>query len=349
MLDKLTVYALAYGISLQPKQEENVKAILNHRYGAAADLKLVEIDAPALTPDHVLVRVRAASVNAGDWRMMRGWPLIARPMMGGLRGPSLPVRGWDIAGVVESVADGVDGLAPGDEVFGTGDGTFAELATARAERLAPKPPSLSFEAAGAIGVAGITALQALRDRVHVAPGRRVLVTGAGGGVGTYAVQIAKAYGAEVTAVCSGAKVDLVKELGADRVIDYAVEDFTRDRRRYDAIVDIAGGRSLHATRRALAADGTMVVISGKGKTAGPIARFAKVVILKRFARRQQLMPFLAHTTRADLLELAGMIEAGKLRAVIDRTYPLAEAPAAIKYVEDGQVRGKAVVVVSNGG
>ena len=169
-----------------------MRAMLNRRYGAAEDLKLEEIDPPELTPDHVLVRVRAASVNAGDWRLMRGWPRIARPMMGGLRGPSPPVRGWDLAGVVESVAEGVDGLAPGDEVFGTGSGTFAELATARADTLAPKPAWLSFEDAGAIGVAAISALQSLRDRAKVQSGQRVLVTGAGGGVGSFAVQLAKA-------------------------------------------------------------------------------------------------------------------------------------------------------------
>lgn len=322
-----------------------MKAMLNRRYGAAEDMKLEEIDPPALTSGHVIVRVRAASVNAGDWRLMRGWPRIARPMMGGFRGADPPVRGWDLAGVVESVAEGVDDLKPGDEVFGTGDGTFAELASARATALAPKPAWLSFEDAGAIGVAAITALQALRDRAQVKPGQKVLVTGAGGGVGTFAVQIAKAYGAEVTGVCSSAKIDLVRTLGADRVIDYTAEDFTRDRRRYDVIFDAAGGRSISATRRALAADGTLVVVGGKGNTLGPIARIVNVVILKRLARRQRLMPFLAHTTAADLLELAAMIDAGKLRVVVDRTFPLPQAAAAIRYVEDGHVRGKAVVVV----
>jgi len=239
--------------------------MLNRRYGAAEDQKLEEIDPPVLEPGHVIVRVRAASVNAGDWRLMRGWPRVARPMMGGFRGADPPVRGWDLAGVVESVADDVETLHPGDEVFGAGAGTFAELATAPAGRLALKPPWLSFEDAGAIGVAAVTALQALRDRVHVQPGHRVLVTGAGGGVGTYAVQIAKAYGAEVTGVCSAAKVELVRQLGADRVIDYAVEDFTRDRRRYDVIFDIAGGRSLHATRRALADDGALCRHRWEGK------------------------------------------------------------------------------------
>lgn len=322
-----------------------MRAILNRRYGAAEDLQLAEIDPPELTPDRVVVRVKAASVNAGDWRLMRGWPRIARPMMGGLRGPSPPVRGWDIAGVIESVADGVEGFSPGDAVFGTGAATFAELASARADTLAPKPSWLSFEDAGAMGVAGISALQALRDRAKVKPGQRVLVTGAGGGVGTFAVQLAKAYGAEVTGVCSAAKAELVSELGAGRVIDYAVEDFTHDRGRYDVILDIGGARSLRATRRALAGDGVLVVIGGKGNVAGPIARIAAVVILKRFTR-QKLMPFLAHTTRADLLELAGLVEAGKLRVVVDRTFELAEAPEAIRYVEEGRVRGKAVVVVS---
>lgn len=319
--------------------------MLNRRYGAAEDLKLEEVGPPALEPGHVIVRVRAASVNAGDWRLMRGWPRIARPMMGGLRGPNPPVRGWDLSGVVESVADDVDTLQPGDEVFGTGGATFAELATTLAHTLAPKPAWLSFEDAGAIGVAAVTALQALRDHVHVAPGQRLLITGAGGGVGTYAVQIAKAYGADVTGVCSSSKVDLVRELGADRVIDYAVEDFTRDRGRYDAIFDVAGGRSIGATRRALAADGTLVVIGGKGNNVGPLARIANVYIKNGLARHQRLLPFLAHTTTADLLELAELIHAGKLRVVVDRTYPLADAGAAIRYVEDGHVRGKAVVLV----
>jgi NADPH:quinone reductase-like Zn-dependent oxidoreductase len=321
--------------------------MLNRRYGAAEDLKLEEIDPPELTPDHVVVRVRAASVNAGDWRLMRGRPRIARPMMGGLRGPSPSVRGWDLAGVVESVAEGVDGLAPGDEVFGTGSGTFAELATARADTLAPKPAGLTFDAAAAIGVAGVTALQAVRDRANVQPGQRVLVTGAGGGVGTYAVQIAKAYGAEVTAVCSATKAELAQELGADRVIDYATEDFTRDRGRYDVIFDVASGRSIRATRRALAGDGTLIVIGGKGNIVGPIGRIVNVVILKRFARHQKLMPFLARPGRADLLELANLVEAGKVRVVIDRTWELADTPAAIRYVEEGRVRGKAVVIVSH--
>ena len=323
-----------------------MRAILNRRYGAADDLQLAEIDAPALEPDHVVVRIRAASVNAGDWRLMRGWPRIARPMMGGLRGPSPPVRGWDLAGVVESVADGVEGFRPGDEVFGTGAATFAELATARADTLAPKPAGLSFEVASAIGVAGVSALQALRDRAHVKAGQRVLVTGAGGGVGTFAVQLAKLYGAEVTAVCSAAKADLVAELGADRVIDYATDDFTRDRGRYDVIFDIASARSIHATRRALTPDGTLIVVGGKGDIVGPIGRIAKVVILKPFVRRQTLMPFLAHPTRADLLELATLVEEGKLRVAIDRTWDFADAPAAIRYVEEGRVRGKAVVVVA---
>lgn len=322
-----------------------MQAMLNRRYGPAEDLKLEEIEAPAPAPDRVIVSVRAASVNAGDWRLMRGWPRIARPMMGGLRGPETPVRGWDLAGVVEAVGDGVESLRPGDEVFGTGDGTFAELATARAVTLAPKPGWLSFEDASAIGVAAVTALQALRDRAQVEAGQRVLITGAGGGVGTYAVQIAKAFGAEVSAVCSARKLDLVRELGADRVIDYATEDFTRDRGRYDVIFDIAGGRSISATRRALAADGALIVVGGKGNIVGPLARIAKVVVLQRLARRQRLMPFLAHPTTADLLELAAMIEAGSLRVIVDRTYPLADAGAAIRYVEDRHVRGKAVVVV----
>lgn len=321
-----------------------MKAIVGRKYGKAEALRLEDVPEPEAAEGRVVVRVRAASVNAGDWRLTRGEPVIARPMMGGLRGPNPPVRGWDFAGVVEAVGPGVDDLSVGEEVFGSGDSAFAELVSAKAERVAAKPASLSFEEAAAIPVAGVTALQALR-RAEVGPGQRVLVNGAAGGVGTFTVQIAKALGAHVTGVCSGRNRELVLSLGADRVIDYASEDFTRERRAYDVVVDNVGNRSLRALRRALTSDGTLVVVGGgHGRILGPLRNLVVVLLLKRFAR-QRLVPFLAKPTRADLLELAGLVGAGSVRVVLDRTYPLSDTPAALAYVETGHARGKVVVTV----
>ena len=322
-----------------------MQAVVGRRYGNPKALRLEDVPEPQAEAGTVLVRVRAASVNAGDWRLTRGLPLIARPMMGGLRGPSPAVRGWDFAGVVESVGAGVEELAVGEEVFGNGVSTFAQLVSAKADRVAPKPGSLTFEEAAAIPVAGVSALQSLR-RAEIEPGRRVLVNGAGGGVGTFSVQIAKWLGADVTAVCSGRNAELARSLGADRVIDYAVEDFTRERGAYDVVVDNVGNRSLRAMRRALAKDGTLVVLGGgHGRILGPLGGLGAVLLLNRFVS-QRLIPFLAKPTRADLEELAGLVEAGTIRVVVDRTYPLQDTPAAVAYVEEGHARGKVVVTVS---
>jgi NADPH:quinone reductase-like Zn-dependent oxidoreductase len=321
-----------------------MKAIVGTTYGPAERLRLSDVAEPVPAAGEVVARVRAASVNAGDWRMMRGEPLLARPLMGGLRGPEQPVRGWDFAGVVESVGADVTEFRAGDEVFGRANGAFAELTAADARRLAPKPPALSFEAAAALPVAGVTALQALRDRAGVQPGQRVLVNGAAGGVGTFAVQIAKALGAEVTAVCSARNAEQAVALGADRIIDYARDDFTRDGTRYEVVLDNVGSRSLRSLRRALTPRGTLVVVGGgKGRLLGPLRLLGAAAVANRFTRRR-LLPFLAKPNRADLLELIALVDAGKLRPAIDRTYPLEQAPAAIAYVETGHARGKVIVV-----
>lgn len=320
-----------------------MKALVGTTYGSPDVLRLEEVEDPVPEPGHVLVRIRAASVNAGDYRLLRGEPYLARPLMGGLRGPNPPVRGWDGAGVVEAIGDGVDDLAVGDEVFGSGSATFAELASLRAEKVAPKPPHLTFEEAAALPVAGVTALQALQ-RSGVGEGRRVLVNGAGGGVGTFTVQIAKSMGAHVTAVCSARNVDLATNLGADRVIDYGSEDFTRNGARYDVVVDNVGTRPLRALRRTLTKRGTLVIVGGgKGRVGGALFRFAGAVVLTRLGG-PRLMPFITRSSRTDLLALADLVAAGKLRPVIERTYPLAEAAEAIRYVETGHARGKVIVV-----
>jgi NADPH:quinone reductase-like Zn-dependent oxidoreductase len=320
-----------------------VQAIVNARYGSADDLKLEEVDVPTLERDHVLVRVRASSVNPLDWRIMRGEPYLARPLMG-MRGPEPSVRGADVAGTVEAVGEGVTDFRPGDEVFGVGSGAFAELAVARAEKLAPKPASLTFEEAAALPIAGLAGLQALRDHGQLERGQSVLINGAAGGVGTFAVQIAKALGGNVTAVCSTRNVEAIRSLGADHVVDYTVADFTRDGTRYDLIVDNVGNRSLRALRRALTSDGTIVVVTGKGgRLVGPLGHLGAAFVLNRLVG-QRLVPFMAKPNRADLLVLAELVETGKLRPVIERTYPLRDTAEAVRYVETGHARAKVVVV-----
>jgi NADPH:quinone reductase-like Zn-dependent oxidoreductase len=320
-----------------------MEAIVGRSYGPPERLRVEDVAEPVAEAGEVVVRVRAAGVNAGDWRLTRGRPYVARPMMGGLRGPNPPVRGWDLAGVVETVGEEVDDLEPGDEVFGSSGATFADLASADSTRLAPKPPGLSFVDAAAIPVAGISALQSLR-KAEVRPGQRVLVHGAAGGVGTFAVQLAKLAGAEVTGVCGARKSEFVASLGADHVVDYTQTDFTRERERYDVIVDNVGNRSLRSMRRVLAPDGTLVVVGGgHGSILGPLRTFAAVFVMNRLVR-QRLMPFLAKPNRADLSELANHAVEGRLRVVVDRTYPFAQAPEAIAYVESGHPSGKVVVV-----
>jgi 2-desacetyl-2-hydroxyethyl bacteriochlorophyllide A dehydrogenase len=323
-----------------------MKAVVQDRYGSPDVLQLREIDKPAVGDDEVLVRVRAAGVDQGVWHMMAGLPYLIRIAGFGLRVPKNPVRGYDVAGHVESVGDNVTEFEPGDEVFGTCNGSFAEYASARADRLARKPTSLTFEQAAAVPISGYAALQAVRDQGKVQPGQRVLIIGAGGGVGTFAVQIAKAFGAEVTGVVSTTKADLVQALGADHVIDYTREDFADGRRRYDVILDIAGNRSLSHLRRALAREGTLVIVGGEGggKWFGGIDRQLRAHLLSPFMR-QKLGTWISKERKEDLDALCDLLEAGKVKPVVDRTFPLSEVPEAIRYLRERRARGKVVITV----
>jgi NADPH:quinone reductase-like Zn-dependent oxidoreductase len=318
-----------------------MKAVVQDRYGPPDVLELREIERPAVGDGDVLVRARAASVNPQDWHLMRASPFVIRAKGTGLRVPKSPVRGTDAAGEVEAVGKDVTRHRPGDEVFGWCRGAFAEYVCAGESHFVPKPAELSFEAAATLPLAGCTALQGLRDAGAVQPGQEVLIVGAGGGVGTFAVQIAKAFGCRVTGVCSTAKLDLVRSLGADDVIDYTREDFARGERRYDVIFQLAGTASPSACRRALTATGTLVLSSGEGRFAG-IDRVVRALVSSPLVR-QRLRPFLAKETTDDLVALAGLVEDDKLTPVVDRTYPLSEVPEAIAYLEAGHARGKVVI------
>ena len=323
-----------------------MRAIARDTYGPADGLELREIERPAIGDDEVLVRVHAAGVDRGVWHLMAGLPYPIRLAGYGLRAPKNPVPGMDVAGVVEAVGSGVTRFQPGDEVFGVGTGTFAEYARAPEAKLAPKPANLSFEQAAAVGISGTTALQALRDHAQVKAGQTVLIIGASGGVGTYAVQLAKVFGAEVTAVCSTAKVEMVRSLGADHVLDYTREDFSTRGLRYDVILDIGGNASLARLRQALAPEGTLVIAGGEtsGRWLGGTDRQVRALVLSRFIG-QTLKTFVAKENHEDLLVLKELIEAGKLTPQIDRAYPLAEAPQAIDYLVAGRARGKVVITV----
>jgi NADPH:quinone reductase-like Zn-dependent oxidoreductase len=318
-----------------------MKAIVHDSYGSPDVLQLTEVEQPTVADDNVLVRVRASSVNAFDWRIMRGQPWLVRAQSG-LRKPARRVAGADVAGVVEAVGKGITDLRPGDEVFGSRGGAYAEFVAGKA--FVPKPVNLTFEQAAAVPGAGCTALQAVRDHARIEPGQRVLVNGAGGGVGTFLVQIAKAYGAHVTAVTSTQHLEVVGSIGADRVIDYRHEDFTRGRERYDTVLDVGGTPSLGACRRALTPEGTLVLVgAGKGRL-GPLSRPLAAIVRTRVLR-QRIVVFIATVTRDDLRALKDLIEAGKVVPVIDRTYPLAQAAEAVRYMERGHARGKVVITV----
>jgi NADPH:quinone reductase-like Zn-dependent oxidoreductase len=324
-----------------------MKAIVQDTYGSADVLQLREIETPAVGDDEVLLRVHAAGLDPGVWHLMTGRPYLVRAMGFGLRTPKVRVRGRDVAGRVEAVGRNVAGIRPGDDVFGTCDGSFAEYAGARPDRLAPKPANLSFEQAAAVPISGTTALQGLRDAGQLQPGQRVLIIGAAGGVGSFAVQIAKAFGAEVTGVCSTTKVELVRSLGADAVVDYLREDFADGRRRYDLILDTAGRRRLSELRRALAPRGTLVIVGGEGGgrfLGGFDRQILRAPVLSLFVG-QTLRPLVAKETTADLVALTELIEAGRLAPAMDRTFPLGEAPAAIRYLAEGHARGKVVITV----
>lgn len=324
-----------------------MQAIVQRRYGTAPEdaLRLEQIARPAIKADEVLVRVRAASVDRGTWHLMTGMPYLMRIMGFGLRGPRNPVPGLAVAGTVEAVGRDVTGLAPGDEVFGTGKGCFAQYATARASRLAPKPAGLTFEQAAAVPVSANTALQAIRDHAKVRPGQHVLVIGASGGVGTFAVQIAKAFGAEVTGVSSTAKTDLVRAVGADHVIDYTRQDPVAGAHRYDVIIDIGGNRRLAQLRRALAPKGTLVITGGEGgRWLGGIDRNIRAQLLSLFVS-QKLTAFVARLRPADLMTLRDLAGSAAITPAIDRTYPLSQAAAAVRHLADGHARGKVVITI----
>jgi NADPH:quinone reductase-like Zn-dependent oxidoreductase len=335
-------------MSVQAPAKTTMRAIVYESYGSPDVLELKEVEKPEIDDDSMLVRVRAASINAYDWHMMRGAPFLVRTSEG-LRKPKNGVMGVDMAGQVEAVGKNVTQFRPGDEVFGARGGCLAEYVRGTDKSfLVPKPAGLTFEQAAAVNMAGTTALQGLRDKGQLKPGQRVLINGAGGGVGTFAVQIAKALGAHVTAVCSTKNVDLVRSLGADEVIDYTKEDFTKKSgQRYDLILDVAASRSLSDCRRVLGPNGTLVVVgaAGGGRQMAPIvARLLGAMVLSRFGS-QKLLPFLAKNSKEDLLILTEMIEAGKVRPVIDRTYSLSETPEAMRYLEEGHARGKVVITV----
>lgn len=325
-----------------------MKVIAQDRYGSPDVLELKEFDRPVPAAGEVLVRVRAVSVNAYDWHLMRGDPYLAR-LSFGVRRPRTPVRGRDFAGRVEAVGAEVKRLRPGDEVFGETDGAFAQYVAAPQDMVAVKPAGLSFEQAAALPLAGNTALIGLRDLGCVTAGQRVLVNGASGGVGTFAVQIAKAYGAEVTAVCSTRNADLVRSLGADHVIDYTRDDFTRAGTRHDVVFDLVANRSLTDLRRALTPTGTLLLsgggVSGGVSLLGPMRLILKGQALSRFVG-QRLLTFFAAPSGANLAVLREFVESGKVTPVVDRTYgSLGEVPEAIRYVEVEHARAKVVVTV----
>jgi len=327
-----------------------MKAVRYHRYGGPDVLELQEVAMPAAGDGELLVRVRAASVNPLDWHFMRGAPYLVRMMAGLSRPkPSASRLGADMAGSVEAVGQNVTGFQPGDEVFGGLEerGTLAEYISVRADAVVlQKPAGLTFEQAAAVPVAAFTALQALRDKGRVQPGQKVLVNGASGGVGTFAVQIAKALGAEVTGVCSTGNVGMVASIGADQVVDYTREDFTRAERRYDLLIDIAGSRSLAETRRVLVPKGVLVVVGGpnKGRWIGPFGRTIRM-LLQSPAVSQRMVSFLAHQNRDDLAVLRELLDAGKVTPVIDRAYRLNQVAEAVRYLETGHARGKVVITV----
>jgi NADPH:quinone reductase-like Zn-dependent oxidoreductase len=323
-----------------------MKAMVRDTYGPPDVLQLRDIDIPEIADEEVLVRVHAAGVGRDVWHIMTGLPYPIRLAGYGLRAPKNPVIGSDVAGVVEALGNNVTRFQTSDEVFGIGKGSYAEYVCVREDKLAPKPENLTFEQAAVLAIMGSTALQALRDHGKVRQGQEVLIIGASGGVGTYAVQIAKAFGAHVTGVCSTKKVQMVRSIGADHVIDYTKEDFAEGDQRYDLILDIGGNSSLARLRRALAPQGTLVIVGGEGggRWLGGTDRQIRALVLSPFVG-QKLGTFVNKENHEDLLVLKELIESGKVTPVIDRPYPLSEVPEAIRYLEEGHARGKVVITV----
>lgn len=328
---------------------ETMKAIVQDHYGSQDVLKLRDIDKPVVGKDDVLVRVHAAGLHIGDWHVMTGLPYMLRIVGFGVLAPKIHVRGMDVAGTVEAVGQNVTQFRAGDQVFGTCNGSFAEYACAGEDKFALKPVNLSFEQAAAVPTSGFAALQGLRDKGRIQTGQKVLIVGASGGVGIFAVQIAKFLGAEVTGVCSTKNVDMVRSVGADHVIDYTQEDFTEAGQRYDLILEMGGRRSLSDIRRALCPRGTLVLVGGEGgsRWLGGTDRWIQALLVSPFAA-QTLGPLASMPRKEDLQFLKNLIETGKLVPVIDRTYLMSEVPEAFRYLENGKARGKVVIVVSVG-
>jgi NADPH:quinone reductase-like Zn-dependent oxidoreductase len=325
-------------------QETSMKAVVQDRYGDLDVLEFRDIDTPVVNAGAVLVRVHAAAVGKGDWLTVKGLPYVAR-MRYGLPRPKHPVPGFDVAGRVEAVGSNVTQLRPGAEVFGWCEGSFAEYASVPEGQLVQKPTNLTFEQAAAVPISGFAALQALRNTGGVQPGQQVVIIGASGGVGSFAVQLAKAFGAEVTGVCSTKSVEMVRSLGADHVIDYTQEDFTRTGQHYDLILEMAGNRSLADLRRALTPKGTLVLVGGSGgRWFMGTGRTLRAVLVSPFVG-QRLRSFFSKPKRADLVVLKELIEAGKVTPVIDRTFPLTEAAEGIRYVGERSTQGKTVITV----
>ena len=324
-----------------------MKAIVYHHYGSPDVLRRVEMEKPEAGDNEVLIRVRAASVNPLDWHFMRGTPYLVR-LMAGLRKPKVTRLGVDVAGKVEAVGRNVTQFKPGDEVFGSCRGAFAEYVCASESALVMKPDNVTPEQAASAPVAAFTALQGLRDKGHIQPGQKVLINGAAGGVGTFAVQIAKSFGADVTGVCSTRNVDMVRSIGADRVIDYTQEDFTRSGRRYDLIFDLVGNHSLSAWRHILNPNGAYVAAGAPGSRwmIGALARSIGAIVLSRFVS-QNLVGVLAQSSKEDLTIMHELMKAGKVTPVIDRFYRLSEVPEAVRYLEEGHARGKVVITLES--
>jgi NADPH:quinone reductase-like Zn-dependent oxidoreductase len=323
-----------------------MKAAVFTRYGPPDVVQITDVEKPVPKDDEVLIKVRAASVNAGDWHIMRGTPYLLRVMVG-LRKPKITRLGMDVAGQVEAVGRNVTQFKPGDEVFGACRGAFAEYACTSESSLVTKPNNVTFEQAGSVPVAALTALQGLRNKGQIQPGQKVLINGAAGGVGTFAVQIAKWFGADVTGVCSTRNVEMVGSIGADQVVDYTREDFTKGTQRYDLIFDSVGNHSLSACRRVLNPKGIYIVNGGpNGRWMGPLTRGIRARMLSPFVS-QSLVMFLTRRSKEDLAVMHELMRAGKVTPVIDRSYTLSEVPEAIRYLEEGHARGKVVITLGN--
>ena len=352
LIGVFAIYAWVTGARQEPIEtgEPHMKAVVYTNYGSPDVLEIRDIKKPVPNDDQVLIKVRAASINPLDWHFMEGTPYIMRAIGVGLRKPKDPRLGVDYAGTVEAVGKNVTQFKPGDEVLGGKSGAFAEYVCARADRaIVLKPANITFEQAASVPIAAITALQGLRDKGKIQPGQKVLINGASGGVGTFAVQIAKSFGADVTGVCSTRNLDMVRSLGADHVIDYTKEDFTKNGQRYDLILDNVGTQPLSAFRRVLNPNGILVMIGGGGPNdgglIGPLGRPVKALLLSPFISQKMGM-LMAELNKKDLTILGDLMQSGKVTPVIDRTYPLSQIAEAIRYLEQGHARGKVIITMA---